>query len=259
MAKTGNLNLIDLSDSDLDLPIYRIYKLDRFIKMMSTGRDALVNPQKWEDPFENFFLRRTEIVDDVSGRAIQLKNLADDWYGQCWSFHEETDAMWRIYSPDPVKSIGVKVRTTCRRLFKNLKRVDSEAPYLQFFIGRVTYFTQQEILSLMGKLTFSNISAGGQGDKFAGLLCVKRDTFEHEQEVRLLFQDVALSAGKRGRDSLFEYALDSHALFDEVVLDPRLKDLDFVNIKDDLKVAGCRIPISKSMLYDVPRFVIPFE
>lgn len=89
-----------LDDADLDRRIYRIYALDRFKALLAAKVDALVNPTKWQDPFENFFLERTEVMDDVTSSTIPLKNLAVDWYGQCWSMNKDTDAMWRIYSAD---------------------------------------------------------------------------------------------------------------------------------------------------------------
>lgn len=255
MTDINDRNVIGLTESDLDLPIYRIYALDRFEPLLASGQDALVNPIKWEDPFENFFLERTEVRDDVSGTCISLKNLAEDWYGQCWSLHKETDAMWRIYSPDPKQGGGVKVRTTCRRLFENLKRAGSTAPYLQFFIGRVTYMSQANIENLMRGLTFSDVAIGGQGDGFAKLLCIKRDTFQHENEIRLLFQDIDLPV-KRGTKPVFKYSLDPNSLFDELVLDPRLEESDALALKARLHAAGCRLPIEQSSLYHVPRFII---
>jgi hypothetical protein len=259
MPATNDRNLIRLAKADLDTAVYRIYALDRFETMLASNHDALVNPAKWQDPFENFFLERTEVMDDGSGTTIPLKNLAEDWYGQCWSLNEETDAMWRIYSPDPVKEVGVKVSTTIRRLFENLTRVPSPAPYLQFFVGRIAYLPEKEITRLMQGLTFADIAIGGQGYKFADLLCIKRDSFEHENEMRLLFQDVPFTDPKRGAGGVFRYSLDPHVVFDNVVLDPRLNDTDALALRQKLQTAGCRLPIEHSTLYQTPRFIIPFQ
>lgn len=249
-------NLIDLSDADLDQRVYRIYQLDRFTTMLAAQRDAVVNPKKWDDPFENFFLQRTAVIDSVSGTAIPLENLASDWYGQCWSLNEDTDAMWRIYSPNPKNSPGVKVGSTIRRIFDNLKSVGSSTPDLQFFMGRVNYRTEHEIVTLMGHLTFTDIAIGGQGDQFAELLCMKREAFRHENEVRLLFQDIPSS--KRGSGGVFTYPLSPNVIFDDVVLDPRLDAASVTCMTTTLTAAGCGLPISQSSLYAAPTFVIPF-
>ena len=257
-TKESNLIRID----NLDLSIYRVYALDRFVELLTSGYDALVNPAKWEDPFEDFFLEATEVRDEETGGTITLKNLAEDWYGQCWSTQVESDAMWRIYSIDPNKTgadhnkLGVKVKTTVRKLFDNLKQAGSTAPYLQFFVGRVDYKTEAEIANLMENLTFLDVSFGGQGERFADLLCIKREAFAHEQEVRLLFQDIE---PKRGADKVFRYRLDANAVFEEAVLDPRLKDSQGEDLLSKLKSDGCKLSIWRSNLYKTPHFVIPIQ
>ncbi len=257
---TNEKNLIRIDN--LDQHLYRIYALDKFEQLLASSYDVLVNPAKWKDPFENFFLEATEVIDDLSRQPIPLKNLAADWYGQCWSTQAESDAMWRIYSSDPnIKGaapakMGVKVKTTVKKLFDNLKREGSTAPSLQFFVCRVDYKTEAEITTLMKKLTFLDVSRGGQGDKFADLLCIKREAFRHEQEVRLLFQDID---PKRGMNKLFKYKLDANVVFEEAVLDPRLKDSDALALKNKLEAVGCLLPISQSILYRAPHFVIPIQ
>lgn len=78
MANTNKRNLIGLEDRDLDQPAYRIYSLDRFKTLLAGKSDAVVNPVKWDDPFESFFLERTEVVDSTTGTTIPLRNLAED-------------------------------------------------------------------------------------------------------------------------------------------------------------------------------------
>lgn len=254
MADTNERNLIGLGHADLDQSIYRIYALDRFKSLLAAKQDAVVNPTKWDDPFENFFLERTEVMDGTTGATIPLRNLSTDWYGQCWSLNADTDAMWRIYSPNPGLKSGVKVRSTIRKLFNNLKAAGSKVPYLQFFVGRVRYLDEADITSLMGTLTFADVMMGGQGNRFAELLCIKRTAFSHEAEVRLLFRDID---PKRGLSGGFQFHLDANLVFEDVVLDPRLEDIHAAGLKAQLKSAGCNLPISRSPLYQSPRYLIP--
>jgi hypothetical protein len=252
-------NLIRLNDADLDRQIYRIYSAERFKTLLANKQDAVVNPTKWGDPFEIWFLERTEVTNDASGATTPLNNLARDWYGQCWSFNADTDAMWRIYSSDVKRSAGVKVRTTIRKLFENLKAVGSPAPYLQFFVGVVTYLSEDAIKDMMRPLTFRDLTIGAPACRFANLLCIKRTAFEHEAEVRLLFQDIKLpDHPKRGVDGVFRYPLQPGRVFEEVVLDPRLTPPDAERLANELTTAGWTLPISQSPLYQAPRFVIPF-
>lgn len=48
-----NDNLIFLSDSDLDKPIYRIFSFSRLKDIFNERKMRLVKPKKWDDPFEN--------------------------------------------------------------------------------------------------------------------------------------------------------------------------------------------------------------
>jgi hypothetical protein len=68
-------------------------------------------------------------------------------------------------------------------------------------------------------------------------------------EVRLLFQDID---PKQGNNGVFRYPLSPVAVFDEVVLDPRLKDADVAHLRDELIAAGCTLPINRSRLYRAP-------
>jgi hypothetical protein len=103
-------NIFDIPD--LDAPIYHIYSKRWFLDLLSFKENGLVKPRIWDDPFENFFLRSE--VTGPGGEKISIENIAEDWYGQCWTLNADTDAMWRIYSPG---NDGIKVRTTARELF----------------------------------------------------------------------------------------------------------------------------------------------
>jgi hypothetical protein len=69
---------------------------------------VLVRPKLWEDPSENFLLRCNLELD--TGKRIDLRNEERQFYGQCWSLKRETDAMWRIYSPQK-NGVKIKVRS----------------------------------------------------------------------------------------------------------------------------------------------------
>ena len=77
-------NAIDIKN--LDQKIYRITTIKRLKKMMRSNELVLVNPIKWDDSFENFFLRRNAIMQD--GTKVSLEDISNSWYGQCWSFNK---------------------------------------------------------------------------------------------------------------------------------------------------------------------------
>lgn len=253
MADVSANNLIGI---DRDRPIYRTYSRKRFVDLLRSGEDGLRNPSTWEDPFENFLMERTLVSTDKPGEFGNLKTLAAAWYGQCWTTNEDTDAMWRIYSPDKG---GVKACTTVGKLFDNLCSMPAFSPRLQFFVGRVSYLRRADIEAAIGSMTFTGLVTGRQGDGFAELLCVKRDAFEHEREVRILYQHVHGEAGLRYAGGTATYSLDANVVFNGVVLDPRLMDDEAETARAELSAAGWKGRMPRSELYDVPEFVIPIQ
>src|SRR4051812_35281585 len=99
-------NFLHLKKADLDKQIYRIMPFKRLVQCITGGKLTLVKPQLWDDPFENYLLSAT--VRTSSGELGTLGPIRDAIFGQCWTRHRETDAMWRIYS---AKKDGVRVRS----------------------------------------------------------------------------------------------------------------------------------------------------
>jgi len=239
-------NLLDISDPSA--PIYRILPKHRFMELLATRKNVLVRPRKWADPFENFFLRA--VIEEADGTKVSLENIAEGWYGQCWTMNEDTDAMWRIYSPDPAND-SIKIKTTVQKLFGSFYQTSDKFAPLKFLMGKVRYQTEQQITDLMDTATFTDIAIGGQSTGFARLLCVKREAFSHENEVRLLYQDVESS---HTSDDLAFFDFDLNVLCDEAVLDPRMKPTDAATLQAEIEAAGCTLPISQSPLYRAPVF-----
>jgi hypothetical protein len=115
-AKTEMEGVTFIEISDLDQPVYRIFPCHRLSEMFSERELVMVRPSSWDDPFENFLLQCGVI--DGCGKVTSLASLRDHWYGLCWTTNEDSDAMWRIYSPDKK---GVRVKTTIRKLADTLR------------------------------------------------------------------------------------------------------------------------------------------
>ena len=81
---------------------------------------------------------------------------------------------------------------------------------------------------------------------FADLLCIKREAFDHENEVRLLFQDMNSSSPKKGKNGVFSYPLKPNDVFDEVVLDPRISDLEAT--KANRQSPECRLQAAHNQI-----------
>lgn len=239
-----------LNDVDPDMKIYRVFPFWRALQLFQTKTLVLVRPSLWDDPFENFLLNAEVAFPD--GTRASLEVLRDAWYGQCWTGQTESDAMWRIYSGDKT---GVRLSTTAGKLFDAVCATPNEWSSLQYFIGRVGYHSQATILSYFNALTFADVTSGGQNHDIAQSLLIKRDTFDHEREVRILHCDThAVRSGK-----VVEFPINPAALIDDVMLDPRLDASMVTTIGAALKAAGHVGPIEQSDLYRMPPLTIKSE
>lgn len=231
-----------LNNLDREQKIYRIFTLSRFEEMIQKQELVLVRPSMWDDPFENFFLNVNVI--DANGELGSLQSIKDSWYGQCWTTNEDTDAMWRIYSPN---KDGVRVSTTVGKLFDAIYDENDKWASLKYFIGKVEYKTKQEISEFMQNTSFWSVAIGGQNDGFARLLCVKREAFAHENEVRILISKTPEEM-KKDNSCIFKIKIDFENLFEDICLDPRLPENEYQKLRCRLQV-NTQLSIAQSGLY----------
>jgi hypothetical protein len=112
---------LNLQPADLNRFVYRITTLERLYRLFESRKNVLVRPRLWDDPYENFILRQR--VRHKSGE-IREYNYHESIYGQCWTFHKASDAMWRIYAPG---GDGVRIRTTINDLSQGLRSAHPHA------------------------------------------------------------------------------------------------------------------------------------
>ncbi len=209
----------------------------------NTQRNVLANPGEWDDPYENFILRSKVRIS--SGEIIEFQ-LHQAVYGQCWSFHHVSDAMWRLYSDGG----GVRIKTTPYKLFKSLYHANIHKPDMTCGIGKVRYLPQTELMKIANH-TYRGASLSSE-NLFHSLL-VKRLAFRHEREVRLFYFDMEnLEDGR-----LFSYVSDPHELISQIMLDPRTSVADAEKQKSEIrKKTQFRGDIKRSLLYAAPDFIL---
>jgi hypothetical protein len=234
-----DINYLNLEDTNLDTPIYRIMSIFRILQMLQSRSLCLVKPKLWDDPFENLLLSSEFLYGDEKVTFASR----DSVYGQCWTWHKETDAMWRIYS---AQKDGVRISTTPRRLFESMKVIDQTTWPVSCFIGQVRYHTQDELLKELSKIKLMTQEDTAE----ARSLLHKRVEFYHEREVRVIY--VADDQSTRPDHLLFQ--IDPMALFDEFTFDPRMEDVLVAAYSLAIRTAGIRPElISKSTFYSAPR------
>lgn len=199
-------------DKDQNKPIFRYVDVEQMMFMLEFSALPFINVSTWEDPFEGVewsYIRASlenELDNTQDGDRKEtlecLMSLGHDYeeycYGSSWTFREESDAMWRIYSPN---CTGVKIKSTFSRLEK-----------LNLFTYDVCYLDnppeQPEGGVVHLKRGYSNFSHTtkkvsyyqnhpkieelfGQAYKpVFNMFFQKRMAFEHEAEVRKLVQTI---------------------------------------------------------------------
>lgn len=230
-------NVVNL---DLDTLIYRIFSFPRFLSLLQNRQNTLVHPQAWQDPFENFLLSSQGMH---RGQPVSLQPIRDSWYGQCWTFKEECDGLWRSNTNNKADR-AVKVTTTARRLFESFYDFGNPFHIMSFFIGRINYVDSNQLNNVLqnayGYLTdTTNISQ-------MLTLLTKRKEFSYEDELRLLY---CIEANGNPAPNVYQYFVDPNVLFDEVVLDPWTDDVEMLTEVNEMRQAGFNNPIRRSDLY----------
>ncbi len=242
-------NFLNLSEAELDKPIYRVFSKKRFDEVLTTKKLVLVWPSLWDDPFENYIMNSTGELKDGTPFQIEFRKKI---YGQCWTFKKESDAIWRIYAPD---KDGIKVQTTVRKLFNALYGKGDKFRDISCFIGRVEYKKKEALTDFLkdGK-TISRLMTDTSGIGQATTLLFKRLAFSHEREVRLIYY----SPEKLNTDKYY-LEIDPLDLFDQITIDPRNDYKDFRQWKKEYQDAGFNKKIIRSLLYKVPRLSFKFD
>ena len=229
-----------------DTRIYRIFRKDRFFQLFETGKNALVHPTRWDDPFENVFLESPVKLNGGEYGSFDFHNAV---YGQCWTLERASDAMWQIYSK---KENAIRVRTTVRKFIDSLRAVHGDLADRKCFIGRVKYGKVKDLREF-GRNMF--VCHSGT-EAIARSLLIKRDAYKHENEVRL----VCIGPDETEiTNDVYEFELDPLSVIDQAMVDGRVSSGEFVDLKRQIVgLTGLsKQRIHRSVLYDPPRnFVV---
>jgi len=227
-------SVIHFSEKGLDTHIYRVMPAHRLFEIFESKQLTLVQPGKWDDPFENLILKG--LISGILDRFPASKVFRNYIYGQCWTLQRESDAMWRIYSQD---KNGVRVRCTIRTLLESIHHFNPDANLESIFIGKVEYLTQKDLIS---KLTSVEDIYGKEAAKS---LLYKRMEFKHESEARLICTS--------GIGETQKLSIDPNKVFDEIVFDPRMNQHIYKAYSGLLSSQGFGNRVSKSVLYQLPK------
>lgn len=235
-----------------DTPVYRVFSKQRLFEMFTDKKLTLAAPEKWDDPFENFLAKCKATVDGMPD--VDIGGLFKNFYGQCWTLNPESDAMWRIYS---ATKDGARVSTTAGRLLRSIYNPADPFASMSYYIGSVGYETEDDLRKLFenpANAAGAALDATGRGQ--AMTLFLKRKEFEHEAEVRLLYQFNKDGCSDQRPERIWQFSFDPNVLFDDVLFDPRIDDATFQTQSQRIHALGFTKPVKQSTLYKLPNLKI---
>ena len=238
------LHLLNLREDECT-ELYRVFSQDYLLELMVEHMLVLVRPAKWEDPFENFLL--THFESSSPGAEYTRRWHGGQLFAQCWTYLEESDAMWRIYSPD---RSGVKIKTSRSKLMRAISDVFGLYSMRDCFIGKVLYLPDTELAKTVTSKGFQRSNESSDtGHARALSLLMKRQEFSHEYEIRVICD--AQSPMESISGDLLRVPINVNEFIEELVLDPRLDDDEFDRKIKLYRALGYGGEITRSKLYRI--------
>ena len=224
-----------------DVVLWRYMDFTKFVSLLEKSALFFARADKLDDPFEGYWPISVDEEKLSSSDATILSNLYKAQIAlsliSCW--HEgshESEAMWKLYSRE---TDGIAIRTDFGSLMDSFKTDYHWMP------GRVKYIDYDE----------TSLSATGD---FWRQFLHKRQSFEHEHEVRIIIQE-----RRRTRPLDFSpvydagnyYEVDLSILIHEVVVAPYAQDWLVELVQSVADRYDLKVPIVKSRLGDPPKWV----
>ncbi len=216
--------------------VYRFTTLDRFIESLKTSTFTFINPLKWSDPFEKFFLERDFIVHN---KKVKLP-AKDKVFAVCVSGTLSSEAYWKVYAP---KEDGVRLTFNTEKLLTNLLDNINDA---DIYIGKVNYQITPEFykISFDKKKLIKEIDSNNIGEQQMRLLLKKRKSFLYENEVRIII----VPHIRPDEKTAYKLPADIKEFTTDYTLDPRLGK-NHVKVLKEYFLQQFNFKISHSRLY----------
>jgi hypothetical protein len=220
-----------------DTQLYRYMGLSQFLSFVETKQTYITSIRRWQDTWEAPVFQ-IPVQRDDGELEYPFWAMAEDLSGQSWSLHPESDALWRVYSP---QEEGLVIQTT-------VERFDLMSGIRFGLLAPVVYFE-----NLLDGLTTIARDKEYDGPFQGGFL--KRKAFEHEVEVRLVTLNSERCLGKRYKDCIhITVALDPLEFIEGITVDPRAEDWYVATLQKYCERAGFEIVPTKSELYSAGVF-----
>jgi hypothetical protein len=239
----------EITDGTIDWqePLWRYFKVDRFISALENSRLYFAASTQFTDRFEG----ATAVLPPdfpVDPRFQEMEHAERAFFAlrklmkiSCWHRAEyESDAMWKLYAE---QSKGVAICTTADRIKAAAKPFRLQPTYgvEELWAGPVTYHDLMEVrLRPLGKTIYFS----------------KHKAFSWEKEFRLLISLEMASEFVPGTpDGGIEVSFDLGVLVDHIMLGPELSPAERDRVIAKSQEFGLGDRVRKSSLLGQPRFI----
>lgn len=229
MGTTGIFKMMVLDDLNENTSLFRFMDLKQFLALIEKKKTYLTRIIEWEDPWEAPL--RNLPTSREGSLEHSLYSSDEDIYGQCWT-RVETDAMWRIYSPN---KDGIMIETKVKKI-NNLNNLPRSC------LAPIQYFDK-----------LKNGIEELQQKKYPQLyhsVFLKRRAFEHENEVRLVANYQHENIERKHSPKIIEIPIDPIEFIISVTVDPRADEWYVETVRLYCKRFGFKFIVHKSDLYE---------
>ena len=226
--------------------LWRYIDFPRLVALLEKRALFFVRADRLGDPFEGSYSKMNQTLrpglylgkipeEKLGELRVYTSHLRRFTLISCW--HErasESEAMWRLYSRE---QDGIAIKTTFESLKDSLRCTEN------VYIGRVAYVDY-------------NTKFIREDNLFGPYLC-KRESFEHEREVRAVIAkwtqgDEPIVMQKDICDVGMDFDVDLDRLVQEVVVDARADDWVFDLVQAIVAKYKLDAPVTRSALAGEP-------
>ena len=217
--------------------------MNYLLRWLYEGKIRFNQVASWDDVYELFLFKQKYIQNGV---PVDFNAASRAIYGQSWSLLSDSDALWRIYSPD---KLSVRIKTTFSDLYTLLAQSDALLQGGIIYLGIVDYLTKKDIDNRITSY-LPNIF---DKQNIIDSLFIKRNSFSHEKEVRIILWNETVMEDNghnipRNIPPYVNISIQPKDLIKEITFDYRLDDNLFNCLKSTMQVLLPGVKIQKSTL-----------
>lgn len=207
--------------------IYRYLPMEYLLDALQNGHMVFINPNKWNDPFDNYLFKLAE-------KEFE-KSFTSKLFCQCLTLNPHSQAYWKTYGGN---GFAARLKIKAKKYLDVIK-----AAQPQFWIGKMEYVNEKVLVDRLKNIPNlkTDLSLTSITDNFLKAFFLKRRPFEYENEIRLLIQSSPT------QNKLKMISNNNSETLSEIRLDPRMGKNEEKAWKEYLKQFN--IEVKKSQLF----------